>query len=211
MDISKYSLVDLLNYAGANPQAAGDEAMRRASGVGKKLKDILINDPKEYWIDEPYRYFVKGPEEVGYDAFARAREQLGAPMEEFTKADAAKHTAWQAETTRRLMERTGAPRELAAKMSNVPAVGKELLDVIGSAGVAFDDAKGQPFMDRVRRAGNAGMTTAQNSLMDLRNNDFGARILPLEGDIAQHAVNAAANATNSPLRALLQQRLYARD
>lgn len=177
------------------------------------LKDLVIDQPKEYWIDEPKRYFIQGPEDVGYNAFRMAREQLGAPMSEFTQADAAKHAAWQGELTKRLMERTGLPRSVSGRIANVGGVGKELLDVIGSTALGFIDAKkeGKSVLDSAKNAFSEGGSTALNALMDLRSNDYGARRLPLEGDIAQNAVNAASQGTTNPLRSILDKRLYYRD
>lgn len=130
--------------------------------------------------------FYYAPQDKGMDAY-RDAIVAGLGEGEGSKSDAVKHIVWQAYMTKALTDR-GIPRQLAAMIVNAGGVGKELLDVVGS---------------------KLNPETVRNSPMDLRNNAFGAKWLPLEGDISQNAIDAVRSGnTPSMFDAITQHRPY---
>lgn len=89
---------------------------------GKKLKDILVNDPKRYWIDEP--------NDIAYAAQQRAADEFGINDTEWNKSDAVKHMVWQNELARRTM----LPQMVAGKLANLVGAVKEVGDQFHSKG-----------------------------------------------------------------------------
>lgn len=81
------------------------------------LKDLIIDNPREYWIE--------GPKRIGYQAFDKAAEVYGVPADEYTRADAAKHMAWQNELTKRIP----LPQPVAGTIANLIGVFKEPWDM----------------------------------------------------------------------------------
>ncbi len=125
-------------------------------GALSQLKKILVDDPTNYWIEEP--------KEIGYAAFDKAADIYGVDARENTRADAAKHMAWQNELARRTL----LPQAVGGTLANLVGLSKEAYE-----SVVDENAR-------------------RNSLMDLLNNIHGAYRLPLEGDTINQAVQAAA-------------------
>ena len=137
------------------------------------------------FVDAVYR----GPKKAGEDAYGLALES-GLGSNENSKSDAVKHIVWQAEITKALMEKYGLSRGAAAALANTSGVGKEvLMDWVGSL---------------------FSPETIGNTPMDLRNNAYGAKHLPLEGDIAANAIKAVrGTATPSMWDAITNKMPYA--
>jgi hypothetical protein len=152
------------------------------------MAPTVAGDAKRYWVDEP--------QEVGYRAFQGAHDRYGSPMQEWTKADAAKHMAWQNE----LAKRTMLPQPIGGAIANGIGLAKEvLMDGVGSIGNWATGKGGDP------------RNTIKNSFMDLRNNAHGAFSLPMDGDSAENAINAAGNSTGNALSSLYHGRPYSRE
>lgn len=137
------------------------------------IKDLLLA-PKQRYYDEP--------QDSGRQAEMSAGAKYG-KMGEWSKADAAKHMAWQGELARRI----GSPGPLATLGANVLGVGKEV--VIDGLGSAANYAIG---------SGEDPRDTWKNSLMDAWNNYVGAS----NQYSPEQAVEAAGKSTNSIWEAL---------
>lgn len=155
-----------------------------------KLADVLYNDPKRYWVTEP--------EAVGMNAYSMAADRYG-NNGEWTKADAAKHMAWQGE----LAKRTMMPAPIAVPVANALGYAKELgMDWFGGGLHSLDPSSSHTI--------KAQLDTMKNSNMDVRNNWVGAKNLLNAPDVASAAVDLAGTATSSPLNSLLYGLPYAR-
>lgn len=148
----------------------------------------MSNALKEFLIDRPHEYWVEGPQEAGYKAYQDAGEKYGGAGE-WSKADAAKHMAWQSE----LASRTMLPPALAIPVANVIGAGKEVLvDGLGSA------------VNYVTGRGDNPIPTWKNSLMDMWNNYVGAG----SGLSPEQAVELAGRSTNSIREAIMNRLPY---
>lgn len=133
----------------------------------------LLDDAKRYWVDEP--------QDVGYDAYMRAGEAYG-KSGEWTKADAAKHMAWQAE----LAKRTMLPGLLAVPVANTVGLVKEV--AVDGLGSTYNYLKG---------TGENPTGTWLNSVMDVANNYVGASRLRDSADVTGDAVRLAGKSSMS--------------
>jgi hypothetical protein len=136
----------------------------------------LFNALKQRYITEP--------EEIGYRAYQQGMQQFGVGGEG-SRADAAKHMAWQGA----LAQRTN------PTIANALGLGKEvLMDGVGSVA----NWVGSGF-----KSEQSPLPTLRNSFQDLRNNTVGANQLQNSTDIAGDAVNLAAQAPKRGLGRLL--------
>lgn len=143
--------------------------------VGEKAGQL-----KEYYIDQPA--------DVGMEAYHQAGLKYG-KSGEWSKADAAKHMAWQGA----LAQRTGIP------ISLLLGLGKEIVtDGLGSLGNYAMGKGGNP------------VDTWKNSLMDIRNNSIGATKVSQSPDIVADAVRRAGLSTSSPLDSVTKSLPYSK-
>ena len=159
-----------------------EDAWRAAEYGARKL----ISDAKRYWWDEPKK--------VGERAESMAAERYGRTGD-WTRSNAAKHMAWQAE----LADRTHLPKVLAVPVANAIGVGKELIiDGIGSTGLFIAGRGDNPSRDFA------------NMPADIKNNFVGASRLIDAPDKAEAAVELAREAKGGGmLRALANADPYA--
>lgn len=124
----------------------------------------ILSELKKRYVDEPA--------DIGEAAYREAMERLG-EKGEGSRADAAKHMAWQAA----LAQRT------SPVVANVLGVGKEL--VVDGLGSLLN--------------GDNPIPVLKNSIMDMRNNYEGASRLEDSTDIVNDAVELARRARHGSL------------
>ena len=144
-------------------------------------------------LDNAINYWITEPNEVGYSAYDKAAQQYG-KSGEWSKADAAKHMAWQAE----LANRTMLPKMLAVPLANTIGVGKEVV-VDGLGGL----------LDSVINRKPLPTDTWKNSLMDIWSNSVGANALHGSSSVSDDAVRLAGDSRKSLIDALLNGKPYA--
>lgn len=146
----------------------------------------LLDDAKRYWVTEP--------QDVGYAAQDRAEEKYG-NVGEWTKADAAKHMAWQAE----LAKRTMLPPMFAVPIANGIGLMKEV--AVDGLGSAYQYATGN---------GGSPVNTWKNSIMDINNNFVGASRLGGSDNVIDDAVNLAGQSRGLLSESLRNRLPYAK-
>ena len=144
-------------------------------------------------LDNAIRYWITEPNDVGYSAYDKAVKQYG-KSGEWSKADAAKHMAWQTE----LSNRTMLPKAIAVPVANTIGIGKEVV-VDGLGGL----------LDAVVNKKSLPVDTWKNSLMDIWSNSVGANALHGSSNVSDDAVMFAGDARQSFIDALLNGKPYA--
>jgi hypothetical protein len=139
---------------------------------------------------------ITAPEKAGYDAYQRTAEKNKGKAGEGSKADAAKHMAWQAE----LVKRSGLPREIAIPLVLAAGLGKEV--VVDGLGSTLLYLAGE---------GDNPLPTMKNSVMDMRNNVKGAVEISKADDTAAAASEASDSSVNDLLRSIVENLPYTQE
>lgn len=153
------------------------------------------------------RNLVDIPKEAGEAAYLEAGARNKGVLGEFSKADAAKHMAWQATMAQKIRDKTGVPDRAAVLAANMIGVGKEaIVDGLGSTAkyIAEGVQNGGKFNPE-----NNPLPVMRNSLMDTRNNAVGAMRLINSKDIVGDAVRLSDESTSSVSDSIKNRAPYA--